>query len=102
MNEGIALALSLVLGLALGGAYFAGLWWTAGSPDRTERPALLVLMLAGALTWSNFGTTAGPWSSGPTTGASAWRPLACLAGFLLLRAVFTAKMTPKGALGGEA
>jgi hypothetical protein len=61
-----AAALAYTIGLTFGpalGALLAlvatvFLWWkaSAGSAKRSERPALLALLLVGALTWSNFGT----------------------------------------------
>jgi F1F0 ATPase subunit 2 len=43
MNEWLTLALALAAGLALGAAFFGGLWWTVRKGVSSRRPALLFL-----------------------------------------------------------
>ena len=87
MNAVVAL-LALLLGAALGGLYFAGLWWTLARLDRWRRPALAlaVSFLVRALpTLAAFVLLA---RVGPL-------PLAAsLVGFLLARFVLSAWLRP--------
>lgn len=79
MGELLPLALAGVAGVALGGVYFGGLWWTVREGVTSERPAALFLgslilrmgLALGGLWW----ISAGHWE----------RILAGLVGFIVAR-----------------
>ena len=81
MNEGLALAAALVVGLLLGAIFFGGLWWTVVRGVSSRTPALwfvaskllrMVIVLGGFY----------------LVGRDHWqRWLACLLGFALVRIV---------------
>lgn len=76
MDEPLRTILGLVAGVALGSAYFAGLWWTVRRSMSSARPAILLLssaVLRTALLIAGFYVVSG----------GRWRPLlGCLAGFI--------------------
>ena len=78
-----ALAMAALAGSALGAMFFGGLWWTARQGGASSRPALWFitsLLLRMGITLPGFFVVAsGRWE----------RLLACLAGFLVARAVIT-------------
>jgi F1F0 ATPase subunit 2 len=47
MSEGLWLCVSLVVGVALGGIYFGGLWWTVNRLMTAKNPAPIVLLSMG-------------------------------------------------------
>lgn len=85
MNDLIGLAAAACAGMVLGGAFFAGLWWTVQRGIGTRRPALWFfcsLVLRTSLAAAGF----------YLVGRGGWERLAaCLAGFVLVRSVFTAR-----------
>ncbi len=87
MNAVVAL-LALLLGVALGGLYFAGLWWTLARLDRWRRPALALAV--------SFLVRAVPTLAAFVLLARAGLlPLAAsLVGFLLARFVLSAWLRP--------
>ena len=87
MNAVVAL-LALLLGAALGGLYFAGLWWTLARLDRWRRPALALavsFLVRAVPTLAAFVLLA---RAGPLPRA------ASLAGFLLARFALSAWLRP--------
>lgn len=85
----LALVLAALAGAALGALFFGGLWWTARRGAVSPHPVLWFLgslLLRMGLTLPGF----------YLVGAGHWqRLLACLAGFLLARAVVTWLTRPK-------
>ncbi len=83
MSELLRLAVALLAGIALGAAFFGGLWWTVRKGVEARQPALLFgvsLLLRTGLVLAGFYFV----SDGR------WRPmLACLLGFAAARAVAT-------------
>ncbi len=77
------LALAALAGSALGAIFFGGLWWTVRQSRASARPALWFLaslLLRMGITLPGFFIVAsGRWE----------RLLACLAGFVVARAVIT-------------
>lgn len=81
MSEHLGMAMAALAGLALGGFFFGGLWWSVQRGMRSRAPALwfmgsmlvrTVLVLAGF-----YGIGAHHWG----------RMVLCLAGFVLARLV---------------
>jgi F1F0 ATPase subunit 2 len=85
MSELVALAAAAVAGVALGAAFFAGLWWTVRKGLGAQRPALWFfgsLMLRSGLAAAGF----------YLVGRGHWeRMAACLAGFAAARWFMTAR-----------
>lgn len=83
MHDPWALVLAGFAGVALGGFYFGGLWWTVRKTLAARLPALWVLvslMLRMGVTMSGFYLVAdGDWR----------RMLSCLAGFVMARLIVT-------------
>ncbi len=81
MHETLSLLGAGVAGLALGGLFFGGLWWTVRKSVTSRRPALLFVssfVLRTGLTLAGF-----YW-----VGGAAWqRLLLCLLGFVIARFV---------------
>lgn len=83
MIDAMTLLLGWVAGLALGGLFFGGLWWSLQRALTSTRPALwfvgsFLVRTSLALTGFYF------------VGGSEWpRLLACLAGFIMARVVVT-------------
>lgn len=86
---GIAVALSLAGGVALGAVYFAALWWSVCLLPRTRHPQLLLLVSFGvrmALVLLGFYLVMnGRWE----------RAVACLIGFLMARTVMLRRLRPQ-------
>lgn len=83
MNESFSILLALVTGVALGGVFFGGLWWTIRKATISPQPALwffgsLVLRMGVALT-GFFLIGRGHWE----------RLVLCLAGFVVGRIIVT-------------
>ncbi len=89
-----AAALALLAGLALGGIFFGGLWYTVRRCVSSRRPALLLLAslaLRMGITLGGFYVVAGGhWQS----------LLACLLGFVLARLLATRLTRPPHAAPG--
>lgn len=88
MNESLAWAPALLAGLLLGALFFGGLWWTIQRGLDAKNPALwflasLLLRSGGAVLGFYF-VADGDWR----------RLLACLAGFLMARAMLTRLARP--------
>jgi F1F0 ATPase subunit 2 len=83
MNEFLALALAWLVGAALGGIFFGGLWWTVRKGVRSQRPAVWFagsLLLRMTITLAGFCLVIG----------SHWqRLLLCSIGFIMARLVVT-------------
>ena len=81
--ETLILVLALVMGIALGGLFFGGLWWTVQKGVVSNRPGLwffVSLLLRTSLVLGGFYfIAAGHWQ----------RLLLCLLGFLLARLIVT-------------
>ena len=81
--------LSGVAGMALGGFFFGGLWWTVKTSVSSTRPGMLVLislLVRLAITLAGFYLVAG----------SHWqRLLGCLLGFVLARLIVTRFVSPR-------
>jgi F1F0 ATPase subunit 2 len=81
MNEAIGLILAWMIGLALGGLFFGGLWWTVHRLAASNQPAMLFLvsfLLRMAVVISGF----------LLVGRGDWKRLAiCLVGFVMARIV---------------
>lgn len=95
MNDTATLVLTALAGGALGAMYFGGLWWTVRRSLASPQPALWVfssLLVRMALALAGF-----YW-----LGGGRWEAmLACLAGFLLARAmVVRATRLPEERLNG--
>jgi F1F0 ATPase subunit 2 len=88
MHEPLTLMLSTVAGMAIGGMFFGGLWWTVRKTISASAPALWLfasLLVRIALALAGFFYVAG----------GLWqRWLACLVGFIVARAVVTALTRP--------
>jgi len=86
MSERIALAGAACAGMALGAAFFAGLWWTVRLGLRARKPALWFfcsLILRASVAAAGF----------YLVGRGGWERLAaCLAGFVLARWLFTSRV----------
>ena len=97
-NEILTWILALLAGGALGAAFFGGLWWTVRKGLSFNRPALLFigsLLLRSSIVLAGFYFVA----------AADWKKLlACLLGFILMRAVVTrmARRAEKGSANPEA
>jgi F1F0 ATPase subunit 2 len=79
MSELPGLGLSLAVGMALGGVFFGGLWWTLVRLPTTRWPIPLAL---GSLTGRTGFTVIGFYL---VTDGSLARLLICLLGFILMR-----------------
>ncbi len=83
MSDALQLLLSLLTGMALGGIFFGGLWWTIRRGLMSAHPAALFLasgLLRMGVTLAGFYFVSdGQWQ----------RLLLCLAGFLVARALVT-------------
>lgn len=81
MIDLLRIGLAAVAGLALGAAYFVGLWWTVRKITSQDSPGMLVLF---SFLVRNVAVAAGfVFASGGT-----WQGLAaCLAGFVVARVV---------------
>ncbi|KIZ40240.1 MULTISPECIES: ATP synthase subunit I [Rhodopseudomonas] len=83
MNELLPLLLAGIAGLALGGFFFGGLWWTVRKVVSSPRPALWVfgsLLLRMAIALCGFYlVSGGDWQ----------RLLSCLVGFTIARFAVT-------------
>ena len=92
----LAAAMAVVAGAALGGAFYAGLWWTVRRAATFRHPGLSVLtslLLRMAITLGGFYLVAdGDWA----------RLLLCLVGFLLARVAVTWLTRLPPAAGGPA
>ena len=79
------IGISLLVGLLLGGVYFAGLWFTVSRISKTANPGLWMLasfaMRASLLLLGIYAFTNGQWEG----------ILACLAGFLVARTVWVSR-----------
>lgn len=83
MNETLNLALAGLAGVALGAAFFGGLWWTIRRGLASTQPALWFL---GSLLVRTAVAAGGFY----LVGGGQWtRLLACLLGFVAARAVVT-------------
>ena len=91
MNESLAILMAGAVGLALGGFFFGGLWWTVRRGLTARQPALWFLgsmLLRTAATAAGFyAVCRGHWD----------RALACLAGFIVARLVVTRLTRPRPA-----
>lgn len=89
MNDVISLGLALFSGVALGGLFFGGLWWTVQKLAATKRPVRLLLaslLVRTAVVLAGFFLV----------GGASWpRLLACLLGFT------AARFLVKGMTAGE-
>lgn len=94
--NGATLAFGLVAGLAVGGLYFAGLWWTVRSVTRKRRPALWLA--------ASFAIRAvlavGAFAALSRLGAVVL--IATLIGFMGARWLVTRYLPPAPATGGSA
>jgi F1F0 ATPase subunit 2 len=83
MSEVSALVFALLAGAVLGAVFFGGLWWTISRCASSRRPALLFLgslSLRAPMAIAGFYFVShGDWR----------RTIACLAGFLVARALVT-------------
>jgi F1F0 ATPase subunit 2 len=81
MNETIGLILAWMIGLALGGLFFGGLWWTVRRLAASNQPAMLFMvsfLLRMGVTVSGF----------LLIGRGDWKRLViCLVGFVMARIV---------------
>jgi F1F0 ATPase subunit 2 len=81
VNDTASLLLTLIAGLALGGFFFGGLWWTARNGLSSPSPAFWfgtsVLVRAPIAVGGFYFVSQGDWR----------RLLGCLCGFLLARLV---------------
>jgi F1F0 ATPase subunit 2 len=79
MNELLMLALAWLAGVALGGVFFGGLWWTVHKGVSSQRPVVWFagsLLLRMTITLGGFYLVMG----------SHWeRPLLCFIGFIMAR-----------------
>ncbi len=82
----LALAMALVAGAGLGALYFGGLWWTVRHASSFRRPARS--MLASALV--RLGAALAGFHL--VAGGSWQRLLLCLLGFVVARAVVSARV----------
>lgn len=88
----LAWLLAITAGLAAGGLFFGGLWWTVQRLETTDSPALLVigsmlvrLMLAMAIFYAVMAVTGELMYLG-----------AALVTFLIVRTVLIGRLRPKG------
>jgi F1F0 ATPase subunit 2 len=83
MNETLTLALASIAGVALGGVFFGGLWWTVRRGVSSKQPACwffvsLILRMGIVMTGFYF------------VGRGNWkRLLLCLLGFVMARLIVT-------------
>ena len=79
MGETVGLIVAVIIGFALGGFFFGGLWWTVRRSLSVRRPALLFLAsVVSRSTITVFGFY--------VVADGRWQQLAaCLLGFLLAR-----------------
>lgn len=94
MNEVLALTLAAISGVALGGLFFGGLWWTVRKGMASSSPAIwflgsMLLRTAAVLTGFYF-VGSGDWQ----------RLLACLGGFLAAR-IAAMPLTRRGVRHGS-
>jgi F1F0 ATPase subunit 2 len=89
MNDIIGGVAAGLAGMALGGFFFGGLWWTVRSSVSSPRPGLLIfvsLLLRLGMTLAGFYLVAG----------GHWQPLvACLLGFVVARVIIVRFITPR-------
>jgi F1F0 ATPase subunit 2 len=95
MSEILRLAPALVAGVALGGFFFGGLWWTVRKGLSSRNPGRwflgsLVLRVSVVLVGFYF-VSGGRWE----------RMLACLAGFVAGRLIVTRLTRPPGERGAR-
>ncbi len=83
MNELVTLALVWVAGVALGGFFFGGLWWTVYKGVSSQQP---VVWFAGSLLLRMTITLAGLYL---VMGSSWQRLLSCSIGFIMARLLVT-------------
>jgi F1F0 ATPase subunit 2 len=83
---------ALLAGVALGGLFYGGLWWTTARISTFRRPALSVFvslaLRMGVVLIGLFAVTGGRWD----------RLAVCLAGFLVARVVVTWLARPATAI----
>ena len=83
MSETILLVLCMVAGALLGAIFFGGLWWTVQRGVASSNPALVflvsMLLRTGIVVAGFYLISQGRWQ----------RLLACLLGFILVRAIVT-------------
>ena len=83
MSEISTLVFALLAGAVLGAVFFGGLWWTVSKCASSRRPALLFLgslsLRAPMAVGGFYVVSHGDWR----------RTIACLAGFLVARALVT-------------
>jgi F1F0 ATPase subunit 2 len=96
MNEPLLWVIALVAGMALGAAFFAGLWWTVRRGIAASQPAFwfvgsLVLRTAMVLAGFMF-ISGGDWR----------RLVACLVGFAMARPIVTRLTRPPEGPAGHA
>ena len=83
MNEAFGIALGLLTGAALGGAFYGGLWWTIQKISSSKRSALLFF---GSLMMRTIIVLAGFYF----VGRGHWeRLLVCVLGFIIARLIVT-------------
>ena len=89
MNPALSLTLAFLAGLALGLVYFGGLWLTVQRLPTARRPGLLaalsLILRLGFVLGGFYLVMGGRWE----------RLLACLAGFLLMRALLVRRLGPQ-------
>ena len=88
-SEWVMAGMAAMAGMALGGFFFGGLWWTVRSSVTSPRPGLLILvslLLRVGITLTGFYLVAG----------GHWSPLvACLLGFVFARVIIIKFMAPR-------
>lgn len=91
MTSWLLLILALICGLALGGFYFGGLWYTVARIPDTRRPAWLLVASFVARTVVVLTGFAGVMLA---TGARLDAAGLCLLGFILVRFVLVRRLGP--------